>query len=505
MARLSIIAGSLILLAVGLLTTLTLAPPATYAQAPKPTRAPMSIASQPDAKIIAGNPLTIHVGSNASVQVYYAEYGSGQVYGDADSGIFLWVNGDVYGSNLPKTDLSSGANDTLDLDTIAHTVPTGSGTASDPWVVTTVAHVGTSGLQVTQTVSYVNGRKYFDLDWTIKNNSSSPITFDFFHAADLYFPDGGDGYGYYHAGSGSVGGYDQDWYISFVPQTPATFYQEAYYATIWDAIGSCQTPGSCTKGVGFTSTITDTSIDNGIGLQWHITELDPGATVSLSDWWNFGTTFALPSTTLCYLPLIINFTPPPPEGFNAQFNGSAPGWETHSGSWTVDSNYYSTAGSPNVFSSVSYAKDFANLDYQVRLQRTGCGTCNNRLMIRGTPPPLGLYDDWYSFYSFEYNRNGNYSVWKKVAGGALTPLRSWTASSAIQQGDAWNTLRVVANGNNLSFYINGTRVWSGSDSSLASGRVGISMFRDSSSGNQLLVDWATLTALGTGALAMPAR
>ena len=54
-------------------------------------------------------------------------------------------------------------------------------------------------------------------------------------------------------------------------------------------------------------------------------------------------------------------------------------------------------------------------------------------------------------------------------------------------------MRVVASGSSLTFYINGTPVWSGSDSSLTSGRVGLGFYADATSGNQLWADYATLT------------
>ena len=56
---------------------------------------------------------------------------------------------------------------------------------------------------------------------------------------------------------------------------------------------------------------------------------------------------------------------------------------------------------------------------------------------------------------------------------------------------------MVARGADLDFYINGRLVWQGSDSGLASGRVGLEFFRDlSSRGNQFRVDWARLTVPG---------
>lgn len=208
-----------------------------------------------------------------------------------------------------------------------------------------------------------------------------------------------------------------------------------------------------------------------------------------------------PNTSSVGLPLVMRGVQATQAGFDSQFNGSAPGWESHSGTWTVDSNYYRTTGLADTSSSASYAADFTNFDYQARLWRSGCDTCANRLLVRGTPTPLGSDNHWYSFYMFQYTRTGSYSIWKQVTGGDATELQGWTSSSAINQGDAWNTLRVVGDGSNLYFYINGTLVWSGTDSSLTSGRVGIGMYRSSSSsGDQFLADWATLSTLGTTGL-----
>ena len=50
----------------------------------------------------------------------------------------------------------------------------------------------------------------------------------------------------------------------------------------------------------------------------------------------------------------------------------------------------------------------------------------------------------------------------------------------------------------MRFYINGTLVLTVTDPSLTSGRVGIGMYRSAdSTGDELLVDWATLSTYGT--------
>jgi hypothetical protein len=118
-----------------------------------------------------------------------------------------------------------------------------------------------------------------------------------FHATDLYFADSDYGYGYYDAPSGSVGGYDasRSWYMIFVPMTPATHHQEAFFGLIWGNIGACTAPGSCALGQGFDDTISSDLIDNGAGLQWH-RALAPEESAEMGDWWSFSTLPVIPPT-----------------------------------------------------------------------------------------------------------------------------------------------------------------------------------------------------------------
>jgi hypothetical protein len=193
-----------------------------------------------------------------------------------------------------------------------------------------------------------------------------------------------------------------------------------------------------------------------------------------------------------YLPLVINKGN---LGFDSQFNGDADGWSQHSGIWNTDDNYFFTHGEIGYWSSVSHSSDFDNFDYEVQMWRYGSETNSNNIIIRGTPDPLAIDNRWDSYYSFQYTRSGSFSVWKKLPGETSIVLQDWTSSSAINPGDAWNTLRVVAIDNDLNFYINGTLIWSGTDTSLSSGMVGISMFRedDGIEDDWLFINWATLS------------
>jgi hypothetical protein len=126
------------------------------------------------------------------------------------------------------------------------------------------------------------------------------------------------------------------------------------------------------------------------------------------------------------------------------------------------------------------------------MRRTGSTTNANRIMIHGTPDPLLSQYYWNSYYSFQYTADGRYSVYKRVGGGSSVPLQRWTISPAIVTGANWNTLRVVASGGQLRFYINGSLVWSGTDYSLSYGRVGFGMYTTDVT-DMLEIDWATLT------------
>jgi hypothetical protein len=199
-------------------------------------------------------------------------------------------------------------------------------------------------------------------------------------------------------------------------------------------------------------------------------------------------------TTWIYIPMIFrefNLS----EGFDSQFTSDAYGWQTHSGTWTLENGKYSAEGGTNAYASASFQAGYQDFTYRVRVRREGCATCANVLYIRGEPQPLGTFNRWRNYYGFQYASEGYFSVWKIIAGGNPIEVIDWTFSSAINQGSVWNVLKVTASGNQLSYTINGTLVWQGTDISLSSGRVGFGMYVPSDGVNDnLQVDWATLTA-----------
>ena len=193
-----------------------------------------------------------------------------------------------------------------------------------------------------------------------------------------------------------------------------------------------------------------------------------------------------------FLPLILN-KPFTQLGFDSQFNGDSTGWFSYAGAyWLFGSGYVYTYGvSPNLWSSIAHITPFTNMDYQARMMRLGCDTCSNNLIIRGTIAPQTGENLWNNAYLFQYTRNGSFSVFRVFNGNAM-PLQSWTFSPAILAGDEWNTLRVIASGNQLYFFINDTLLWTGTDTFFTTGKVGISMYVSNTTGDELRVDWATL-------------
>lgn len=234
---------------------------------------------------ITGSPLKIFINNDSSFQVQYNNVGQFYPGGSTTTvyhGIFVWVGNVSYGpwSNFIP---------------VSQTGPTGDGSAGNPWVVTNTVDAGTTGIRLVQRISYVNGQPYLRQDVTLTNRGTSAATATYFHAADLYLQGSDNGYGYYNASTGGVGGYNQaqNWYIVFQPITAGSRYEENYYGTIWSEVGLSGTPGS-----GFHNTISAAYQDNGAGLEWQNIALTAGQSSTISDYVSFGTApVAVPTAT----------------------------------------------------------------------------------------------------------------------------------------------------------------------------------------------------------------
>jgi serine protease len=243
----------------------------------------------------------------------------------------------------------------------------------------------------------------------------------------------------------------------------------------------------------YSGTMTQTNIIEQDGGTWYY-RVRASDGVENSPWSN-SRSVDVAEITLVFLPVVMNNFEVD-YGFNSQFTNNANGWVTHLGSWVLNGGYYRTVGVPDYGSSISYDRVFTKLNYQARLYRTGCQDCSNRLFVHGTPDPLSSSGIWNAQYLFQYTASGYFSVFKVVGSNVVT-LMDWTASSTINTGDAWNTVGVLVVDGYIYYYMNGTMIAAGPvEPDLTSGRVGIGMYRSSSSiGDQFDVDWATLTTI----------
>ncbi len=156
------------------------------------------------------------------------------------------------------------------------------------------------------------------------------------------------------------------------------------------------------------------------------------------------------------------------EGFD---NGLASGWEPDEpANWTVVAGEYrAQVDNDDVMTSTYGGHEWADLSVQAECRRAGS-------MLTGAGLALRASADFDaggagSAYMFQISTDGYFSVLKQVNGAAPELLQDWTFSPAIRSGV--NVLLASAQGTSLRFYINGTPVWSGADTSLTSGRIGL--------------------------------
>ncbi|RPH63305.1 MAG: DUF1080 domain-containing protein [Chloroflexi bacterium] len=181
----------------------------------------------------------------------------------------------------------------------------------------------------------------------------------------------------------------------------------------------------------------------------------------------------------------------PLAGFRSSFNGAAgaAGWvKQPGGAWKSTTSTYYTTGATKKYSSASYDNQvFGNFTYEARVKNSSM-VYPAGLVARGTPG-FAKTNDWRNAYEFFYSNDGKFSVWRGV-NGKWKALKPWASTSAIKPLK-FNTLKVIADGSQLLFYINNTLVWKGRDATFASGQVGVIMYRGSLPA-RFDVDWARL-------------
>jgi hypothetical protein len=111
------------------------------------------------------------------------------------------------------------------------------------------------------------------------------------------------------------------------------------------------------------------------------------------------------------------------------------------------------------------------------------------------------FSDYYAFVIGPTRLDPNFAIWK-IQGGSITKwIQNYTAHPAIYPGTVWNTLKVIAKGNNFEFYCNDNLLWSGPIAGAPSkGKIGLYVWTysgdDECHYESVSLKLETLTALG---------
>ena len=236
----------------------------------------------PVVETISGNPLTILIGDDTSMQVLNSVIvgGSGQFYPGgcttdvADSGVFVRIAGTNYSPDFDQHGVCGSATSTATAWTpVSISAVTGTGTVATPFTVVVVVDAGVTGLRMTETLTYVNGQNLFNTSFVFTNLGNAPVLFDTFIGADLYLADSDSGVPFLAAGN-APGGKDcatQNYSIYFLTTTPNDLYSAEHWSTVWSEIAA-----------GTLSNVVDgVCQDNGAANQWQNRTVDPGASVTI--------------------------------------------------------------------------------------------------------------------------------------------------------------------------------------------------------------------------------
>lgn len=193
-----------------------------------------------------------------------------------DCGTFLYSGGTLYtpdfSNHSPAGTTATGSlpDPQAPFTPISQTTVTGSGGASDPFLVVTVVDAGTTGLRITQRDSYVVGNKFYLSEITVANSGAAAQPASLYHAGDCYLANTDIGFGFLEQSTGGVfcsetaSNNPRARIIGFDPvgsESAGASFLETFFGTVWAEIDGTPFPNTCD---------CDLEQDNGAGLEWEI-------------------------------------------------------------------------------------------------------------------------------------------------------------------------------------------------------------------------------------------
>ena len=100
-----------------------------------------------------------------------------------------------------------------------------------------------------------------------------------------------------------------------------------------------------------------------------------------------------------------------------------------------------------------------------------------------------------NYYYFSVSNNGRWGLWKRTPQG-WQALLGPTESGAINNGAVWNHLQVLCEGTSITLYVNDVFVGSTTDTSFASGRIGLMGESGDTGGVQMVFDDLAVWSVG---------
>ncbi|MDO8484493.1 MAG: Ig-like domain-containing protein, partial [Candidatus Limnocylindrales bacterium] len=248
----------------------------------------VSSALDPSA-IVSSGPLTrIETTPDLNCAVNHASDLSGEFFGDTACATLVGVDGVLYG----PASIPAGPSVDAPFTAVSQSAVTGTGSESDPLRIITVVDLGSTGLRLTQTDSYVIGQEAYRTDIAIANAGPSARTLLLYRAGDCFLQNSDEGYGSADPSTGAVacvtsldsGARIQQWF----PLSAGSHYYEAGFGEVWGRVASLTPfPDTCR---------CNELIDNGAGLSWEIT-VPAGGAVTRSQFTGFSPIGRVPLTT----------------------------------------------------------------------------------------------------------------------------------------------------------------------------------------------------------------
>ncbi len=227
------------------------------------TLVPASVAAAATTDITSTGPLTdIGISSDLNCSVNHTGDTAGEWFGDTACGTLLASGGTLYGpASIPA---GASASPRTPWTAVSQTAVTGSGTTSDPFKIVTVDAAGTTGLQVTETDTYVVGQESYRNDVKVTNTGNASASGVLYRGGDCFLQNSDFGFGIHDSSTGAItcttsltpGSRIEQ----MLPLTPGSNYFEGFFDTLWADIGTQNPlPNTCD---------CSTDEDNSVGLSW---------------------------------------------------------------------------------------------------------------------------------------------------------------------------------------------------------------------------------------------